>query len=89
VERYTKTDQVYLLAAVAAHELNNELTVILSSVATVIEALDPEDPVRLQALELQEAARRCAQKASGLLRFGGRRGARAMRTSLARLIEGE
>ena len=87
MERYAKTDQASALATAAAHDFNNELTVILSSVSSMIEALDPEDPVRTRALELQDAARRCAQKTSRLLRFGARRGARAARTSLERLIE--
>ncbi len=89
VERYTKADQACALAAAAAHDLNNELTVILSSISTVIKALEPEDPAYHQALEVQQAARRCAQKASGLLRYGVKPGSRAARTSLQRLLDGE
>ena len=87
MERFTKPDQACVLAAATAHELNNELTVILSSVASMIHDFEPDDPARLQALELQDAAQRCARKASGLLRYGLRRGGRAIRTSLERLIE--
>ena len=75
------------MAAATAHDFNNELTVILSSISTVIEALEPGHPARLQALELQDAARRCARKTSGLLRFGFRRGGPVLRTSLERLID--
>lgn len=75
------------MAAALAHDFNNELTVILSSVSTLIEALEPGHPARPQAFELQDAAQRCAKKTSGLLRFGMRRGGRAMRVSLDRLIE--
>lgn len=89
VERYAKSDQACALAVAAAQDFNDELTVILSSISTVIAALDPDNPARGQALELQKAARRCAQKTSGLLRFGVRRGNRLVRTSLLRLIEDE
>ena len=43
----------------------------------------------LQALDLQEAARRCARKSSGLLQFGWRRGARPSRLPLEVLIDPE
>jgi signal transduction histidine kinase len=87
VERLTKPDQAGTLAAAAAHDFNNELTVILSSISNLIEALEPDHPALAQAQELQEAALRCARKTSGLLRFGLRRGNRPVRTPLAMLIE--
>ena len=86
VERLSKVDPACTLAAAAAHDFNNELTVILSSVSALILELEPEHPARLQALDLQSAAQRCARKTSGLLQFGLRRGARASRTSLECLI---
>jgi signal transduction histidine kinase len=89
VERFTKADQACTLAAALAHDFNNELTVILSSVSTLIEALEPGHPARPQALDLQDAARRCARKTSGLLRYGLKRGGRAPRTSLERLIDND
>ena len=76
-----------MLAAALAHDFNNELTVILSSVSNLIEALEPGHPARPQALDLQNAAQRCARKTSSLLRYGLKRGGRAMRTSLERLID--
>jgi hypothetical protein len=87
VERFSKTDPACTLAVAAAHDFNNELTVILSSISTLIAALGPGHPAHAQALDLQEAARRCARKTSGLLRFGLRRGKRAARTSLECLIQ--
>jgi signal transduction histidine kinase len=87
VERIRKPDSACVLAAAAAHDFNNELTVILSSVATLIEAMEPGTPALSQALDLQEAARRCARKSSGLLQFGRRRGARPLRTPLEVLID--
>ncbi len=89
MERLFKGDQAYALAAATAHEFNNELTVILSTVAALIRELKPGDPGRERALELQDAAERCAQKTADLLRFGVRRGTRVLRASLQRLIEDE
>jgi len=89
VERSFTSDQACALAAATAHEFNNELTVILSCVSALIAGLEPGHPAREQALHLQNAARRCARKTSGLLRFGVRRGARAPRASLDRLIQDE
>ena len=86
-ERHTKADKACVLAAATAHDFNNELTVILSSVSNLIDRLEPGHPARRQALELQEAARRCARKTSKLLHFGFERGACAVRTSLERLID--
>jgi hypothetical protein len=87
VERFTKADQACMLAAAAAHDFNNELTVILSSISNLIESLDPDHPALEQARDLQDAARRCACKTSGLLRFGLKRGNRPMRTALEALID--
>lgn len=70
VERITKADHVCAVAAAAAHDFNNELTVILSTVSRSIQTLEPGHPARPHLLELQNAARRCARKTSGLLAFG-------------------
>jgi len=86
VERL-RADQACTLAAALAHDFNNELTVILSSVCNLIEALEPGHPARSQALDLQNAAQRCARKTSGLLRYGLKRGGSATRTSLECLID--
>ena len=72
VERLTKNDRACAVAAAAAHDLNNELTVILSSVTTSIAALEADHPARPWLLELRSAAQRSAWKVSGLLNFAGR-----------------
>lgn len=87
MERFTKTDQACTLAAAAAHDFNNELTVILSSISTVIESLEPGHPALVQLQDLQQAAQRCARKTSGLLRFGLKKGNRPTRTALETLID--
>jgi hypothetical protein len=44
VETITKADHAYAAAAAAAHDFNNELTVIPSSVANSIISLEPGPP---------------------------------------------
>lgn len=87
MERFTKTDQACALAAAAAHDFNNELTVILSSISALISALEPGHPALAQIQDLQQAAQRCARKTSGLLRFGLKHGNRPARTALEALID--
>lgn len=74
------------MAAAAAHDFNNELTVILSGVSGMITSLEPGHPARPYLLDVQSAAQRCAHKTSGLLAFGTRR-VRPSRASLESLIE--
>lgn len=84
-----RPDRVCAVAAAAAHDLNDELTVILTTVHDSIRALDPDHPARLLLLDLQGAAQRCAWKASGLLNFTARRGARPSAACMERLLEDE
>jgi hypothetical protein len=86
VERLTKTDLACAVASAAAHELNNELTVILNCVSCSIPRLEPGHPARPDLLELQRAALRCVGKTSGLLRFGANAGSRPVRASLESLL---
>jgi len=89
VERVTKADHACAIAAAAAHDFNDELTVILSSVHSSITALEPGHPARPHLLHLQDAAQRCARKTSGLLSFGLSGGARAARGPLEKLLTPE
>jgi hypothetical protein len=86
VERLTKSDQAYAVAAAAAHGFNEELTVILSSVSHCLEALEPGHPARLLLLDLQVAAERCARTTSGLLAYSFSRGLRQVPTRFEALI---
>ena len=86
VERITKADHAYAVAAAAAHDFNNELTVILSSVANSMMALEPGHPARPHLLDLQEAAQRCTRTTSGLLAFSFSRGARVSPAPFESLI---
>ena len=86
VERTKTSDRAYAVAAAAAHHWNDELTVILSSVDSLLETVGPEHQARRRLLELRDAAQRCAWKASGLLNFTALRGARPSAASLESLI---
>jgi hypothetical protein len=86
VERITKADHAYAVAAAAAHDFNNELTVILSTVFDSIRALEPGHPARPHLLDLQEAAQRCSRTTSGLLAFSFSRGARVCAAPFESLI---
>jgi hypothetical protein len=85
----TQTDRICAIAAAAAHDLNDDLTVILSSVVASIRELEPGHPARERLLELQSAAQRCAWTASGLLNFSARRGARPSAATFERMVEEE
>ena len=89
MEPLSKADRLCAIAAAAAHDLNDELTVILSSVTASLRELEPGHPAREMLLELRSAAQRCAWKASGLLNFSARRGARPSAATFERLVEEE
>ncbi len=82
-----KADRACAIAAAAAHDLNDELTVILSSVSHSILTLEPGHPARPLLRDVQRAAQRCAGMASTLLSWGQRKGVRPAPASVARLVE--
>jgi hypothetical protein len=81
-----RTDRAYAVAGAAARDLNNELTVILSSVSGLLESLPEDHPAHIRLLDLQGAAQRCVWKAAGLLEFSARRGLRPSAAPLESLI---
>jgi hypothetical protein len=87
VERLLNTDRVSAIAAAAAHGLNNELTVILNSVANSLPTLEPGHPARPDLLDLHLAVLRCSRIAASLLEFSATHGGRAASAPLDRLIE--
>ena len=74
------------MAAAAAHDLNDELTIIVNVASSSLEALEPGHPARPYLLELQRSAQRCVWKTSGLLNYGARRGLRPINATMERLI---
>lgn len=86
MERLTQSDRVCAVAAAAAHDLNDELTIILNGASLTIESLEPGHPARLLINDIQWAAQRCVWKASGLLNYGTRRGVRPVPIPMERLM---
>jgi hypothetical protein len=86
VERLTKADRACAVAAAAAHDLNDELTVIVNSVSCSLQTLEPGHPARGLLLEAQSAAQRCVWKTSGMLNYAARRGARPAGVPMERLV---
>lgn len=87
MEQPTHADRACAVAAAAAHDFNNELTVIMSSVTGALGLLPAEHPAHELLLEIQAAAQRCVWKASGLLNFSTRANTEPVRASFEYLIE--
>lgn len=89
VERLTKAGRDCAVAAAAAHDMNDELTVILSGVAGSLATLEPGHPARSLLLEARRAVQRCAWKTSGLLNYSARRGLTRTAAPMEALMEKE
>ena len=87
MKELTNTHRACAVAAAAAHDLNNELTVILNSVTCALETVAPENAAHPLLLDLRAAAQRCVWKASGLLNFSARLNPSPVRASFEYLIE--
>ena len=86
MERLTHADRACTVAAAAAHDLNDELTIIVNTISSSLETLEPGHPARPYLAELQRSAQRCIWKTSGLLNYGARRGVRPISATMERLI---
>jgi hypothetical protein len=89
VERITLADRAYAVAAAAAHDLNDELTVILCGVAGSLETLEPGHPARPLLLEARRAVQRSAWKTSSLLNYSARQGVPRSPSPLPVLLESD
>ncbi len=67
-----KMEAVGRLAGGVAHDFNNILSIILSYSGFLREELDPEDPLRKDAMEIEQAGRRAADLTRQLLAFSRR-----------------
>jgi hypothetical protein len=85
--KFMPTDRTGIVAAAAAHELNNELTVILSSVSESLESLEAGHPARAHLTDLLAAAQRCSWNASSLLNFCARHNHLPVRASFESLMK--
>ena len=72
--------------AAVAHDLNNELTIILSALQDAVSDLEPNDPIRPLLLEARGSAQRCAWKVSGILNYCNRSGVGTVRASAEHLM---
>ena len=86
MERLIYADRACAVAAAAAHDLNDELTIIVNTTSSLLQTLEPGHPARPYLLELQRSAQRCVWKTSGLLNYGARRGVRPGSATMERLI---
>ena len=86
MERLTHADRACAVAAAAAHDLNDELTIIVNTTSHSLETLEPGHPARPLLLDLERTAQRCVWKASGLLNYGARRGCKPVNVPMERLI---
>jgi len=86
VERLTNANRACAIAAAAAQDLNDELTIILNGAVGSIIHLEPGHPARPLLQELREAAQRCVWKTSGLLNYSARRGIRPAPVPMERLM---
>ena len=75
-----------MVAAAAARDFNDELTVMLSGLDGVLDYLDDEHPALPLLAEMQGAMQRCAWKTSGVLQFAARRGVPPISASLDKLL---
>ena len=87
MQELTNTDRACAVAAAAAHDFNNELTVILNSVTRALNTVEPSDSAHDLLLDARAAAQRCVWKASGLLNFSARMNSSPVRASFEYLIE--
>ena len=85
MERLTYADRACAVAAAAAHDLNDELTIIVNTTSYTLQTLEPGHPARPLLLDLQRSAQRCVWKTSGLLNYGARR-TRPVNVPMERLI---
>ena len=82
----SRADRICAVSAAAAHDLNDELTVIVSAAAVSLQQLPVDHPCRGLLRDIREAANRCAWKSTGLLHFAARNGVRPSAVTLEELL---
>ena len=85
-EPMTQADRVVTLVAVAGHELNDELTVMITGIAEALARLEANHPARPFLLDVRAAAQRCCWKTSAMLSYASRKGARQTAAPLEHLL---
>ena len=82
----TKADRIAAVSAAAAHDLNEELTIVLGCAEQLLSRTPAENPNRGTILIMRAAAQRCAWKAKDLLQFSASKGARPNSATFDQLI---
>jgi signal transduction histidine kinase len=75
------------LAAGAAHDLANLLTVVTGGSELLLERMSPSDPNRAMAVNVRDAAERCSDMVSQILTFRKQANLRSKMIDLNRVIE--
>jgi hypothetical protein len=78
-------DRANAVAAAAAHDINDEMTIILNSAWASLKLLEPGHPARLLLCDLSAAAQRCVWKTSTMLKFSERVGGRPINVPLEQI----
>lgn len=81
-----KIDRTCALASAAAHDLNEELTIICSCLYDSLATLEPGHPARALLDDARRAAQRCAWKSYGLLNYAARAGVPPIRSRMEALL---
>ena len=89
MEPLTKAARACAISAAAAHDFNNELTVILNGVTSALSAIEADHPARQWLVDVRAAAQRCAWKTSGLLTFSARTHPTPVHASFEYLLESD
>jgi hypothetical protein len=76
----------WAVAAAAAHDINDELTIMLGSVGAWLATTPAEDPDRDLLLAMRAAVERCAWKTSALLNASERMGVRPSAAPVEQLL---
>lgn len=66
-----KLEVLGTLASVIAHDLNNQITVILGNLSLSLDSVGSDSPVHDELLEAQHAAERCVEMTRGLVHLTG------------------
>ena len=89
MEERSNAKRAGAVTAAAAHDFNNELTVILSSVTGVLAQVPADHPARQLLLDIRAAAQRCVWMTSALLNFSARLNSDPVRASFEYLVDDE
>jgi len=87
VERLTRTDRASAVAAAAAHDLNDEMTIILNSAWNSLQLLEPGHPARLLLYDLSAATQRCIWKTATMLNYTSRNGVHPVNAPLEEIAD--